>query len=158
MAYPSDGDPKRWQVLQALKTALSQPPNLPKNYHHIIYRVDIHETQRLVMGSELPALAIVPNDDTRLRNLSCNAEDRLLSVTIYGAIRTPVSGERWKLESNWLIADIRRALADDLQLGATALWFDFEGQDVFDTVDSGVALCAVNLSIVYRIAFDDPAA
>jgi hypothetical protein len=154
MAYPSDGEPKRWQILEAIKSKLEliQSPS----YHHDVKRVDIYETQRMALGTAMPAIAIVPGEDSLVRNLSCYAEDRGLSVDVYGAIRHGTRDDSWKVECNWLMSDIRRALSADLQLDGTAMWIDFNDQTVFDAVDSNFAVCSVGMSVVYRHSFSDP--
>lgn len=154
MAYPLDGAPKRWQILEALKAKLEVIAT--PLYHHDVKSVNIYETQRMALGTAMPAIAIVPGEDTLVRSLSCYAEDRSLGVDVYGAIRHGTRDDSWKVECNWLMSDIRRALSQDLQLDGTALWVEFNEQAVFDAVDSNFAVCSVGLSVVYRHAFDDP--
>ena len=154
MAYPLDGSPKRWAILESIKSKLSLIAS--PSYHHDVARVDIYETQRMALGTAMPAIAIVPGEDTLVRNLSCYAEDRSLGVDIYGAIRHNTRDEAWKLECNWLMSDIRRALSQDMQLDGTSGWVDFTDETVCDAVDSNFAVCSVGLSVVYRHSFSDP--
>jgi len=154
MAYPDDGLPKRWQVLEAIQGKLEAITGT--GYHHDVKHVDIYETEQLVLGRAFPSIAIAPGGDTLLRNIACVAEDRQMTVTIFGALRYNSVSDGWKLETSWLASDIRKALSDDLQLDETALYLDFVESTVFDTLESGIAICDVTLNVVFRHAFADP--
>jgi len=154
MAYPNDGDPVKWRILEAIKAdfeAVATP-----DYHFTFEEVRIYDSGRIQGGTAMPFIAIIPEEDSRLRELSCTAVERQAIITIVGAIRLDFRDPAWKKELHWLVSDMKYALQSDPKLSNTCIYQEVEAEDVYEITDETIGLATISLRVVYRHLSDNP--
>lgn len=155
MAY-ANATTKRDQVLAQLNTNLAAIT--PPDFSIDVKRVLTYEAQRLVLGGENPAIAIIPLADTRTRALICSVDEYTMRVQILGVMRIDASTNAWKNKISLLAGDIQQTIANDRQLTGTAVYIEVDEVDISDASVSGnraLAVCSVSATIVYRIGVAD---
>ena len=155
MAY-ANATTKRDQVLAQLHTNLAAIAT--PTYANNVKRVFTYDAQRLVLGGETPAIAIVPVTDTRIRALACSSDEYRMLVQIVGVLRVDSSASAWKSKIQLLAGDIQQVIANDRQLTSKAIYIEVDEVDISDAPVSGnrvLAVCAVAATIVYRVGVLD---
>ena len=115
MVYPHDGDPVVQRVLETLVTnmaAIKQP-----SYHHNVNQAYLYEGRQITTGTQACVIIVVPGQDDTSGFLSCARNEHLMSVNVVGAFRFVALSGDWKKQGRWLLADMVRAVALDIQLG-----------------------------------------
>jgi len=154
MAYPLDGDPVKYQMLEAIRTtvaAIATP-----TYHFDFQEVQVFDSGRILMGEAFPFCAIVPESDNRLRELSCAVVEREAVISLVAAVRCDPRDTVWKKDLHWLVSDIEVALRGNPQLSGTCIYHEVEDADAYEITDQSTALAAVSLRVVYRHLSDNP--
>ena len=154
MAYPDDGDPVKWQILEAIQAdlqAIASPA-----YHFDMEEVKIFDSGRMFLGAAMPFVAIIPEDDIRRGELSCAAVEREATITLVGAIRQDYRDPLWKKELHWLVSDIKVALEADPKLTGTCIYHEAESEDIYEITDESVGLVTISLKVVYRHLSENP--
>ncbi len=155
MAY-ANSTTKRSQVLAQLHSnlaAIAPPTNSIE-----VKRVLTYQAQRLVLGGQNPAIAIVPVNDSRLRALTCDSDEYQMTAQIIGVMRVDASANAWKDKISLLAGDIQQTIANDRQLSGKAIYVEVENLDISDASTEGsrtLAVCVVTASIVYRVGVSD---
>jgi|GEM_PF-6475498 hypothetical protein len=154
MAYPSDGDPIKHDVLEALRANMEaiEPPS----YHHDVRRAEVFGGQEIQLGRSLPAIVIVPEKDQVDKYLTCQRIQNVMDVTVYGAVRVIPGSTAWRKSIQWLLADIKAAVNADFQLSGQAVYIDLVGEDLPEIIDSNIAVGSVSLRVAYRHDFLNP--
>jgi hypothetical protein len=154
MAYPSDGDPIKHDVLEQLRTnfgAIATP-----NYHHNVRRAEVFGGQEIQLGRSLPAIVIVPDRDSVDQYLTCQRIQNVMDITVYGAVRVIPGSSAWRKSIQWLLADIKAAVNADFQLSGKAVYVDLVGEELPEIIDSNIAVGSVSLRVAYRHDFLNP--
>ena len=155
MAY-ANATTKRDQVLAQLHAnlvAIATP-----TYGNNVKRVFTYDAQRLVLGGETPAIAVIPITDTRVRALACSSDEYRMNIQIVGVLRVDPSASAWKSKIQLLAGDIQQVIANDRQLTSKAIYIEVDEVDISDAEVSGnrvLAVCAVAATIVYRVGVLD---
>lgn len=147
---------KRDQVLAQLHTNLEAIA--PPTYSIDVKRVLTYQAQRLVLGGENPAIAIMPTTDRRTAALACANDQYEMTVEVIGVMRVDASANAWKSKIQLLAGDIQQVVSNDRQLSGKAVYVEVEGVDISDASVSGnrtLAVCSVTLTIVYRVGVAD---
>lgn len=154
MAYPSDGDPVADRILETLRTNMAAIS--AGSYHHTVNQAFVYEGRQITAGTQGTVIVVVPGPDESSGFTSCIQHDHLWTVQIVGAIRfMPTSGD-WKTQGRWLLADMVRAVSQDMQLGGDAVYCEPVSEDLFDAGGDSVAVCQLTLRINYRHQYDNP--
>ncbi len=154
MVYPHDGDPVVQRVLETLVTnmaAIKQP-----SYHHNVNQAYLYEGRQITTGTQACVIIVVPGQDDTSGFLSCARNEHLMSVNVVGAFRFVALSGDWKKQGRWLLADMVRAVALDIQLGGDAVYAEPKSEDLFDAGNDTVAVCQLTLLVNYRHRFDNP--
>ena len=153
MAYPS-GTPVKTQVLDQLAAqlgAIAAP-----SYHYDVRRATVFGGQEIALGRSLPAIVIVPTSDEVEKYIMCQQIQNVMAVDVMCAVRISTQKDGWRDDVVWLLADVRKAITADIQLGATAVYADIVDEDLPDKIDDSIAVGRLGLRIAYRHNFDDP--
>lgn len=154
MAYPLDGNPVIERILATLATnmeAIATPA-----YHHDVTKAYVYEGRQLTVGTHPTTIIVVPQADQVSGFLSCNRTEHLTTVALVGVIHLMPGSQDWKTQGQWLIADMVRAISQDIQLGGDAVYCEPTSQDLFDAGQDNIAICQVTTQVNYRHVFDNP--
>lgn len=154
MAYPSDGDPVADRILETLRTNMAAIA--AGSYHHTVNAAFIYEGRQITTGTQGTVIIVVPGLDDTSGFTSCIKNEHLWTVQLVGAIRFMPSSGDWKTQGRWLLADMVRALSQDMQLGGDAVYAEPISEDLFDAGGDTVAVCQLTIRINYRHLFDNP--
>ncbi len=153
MVYPA-GTPIKTQVLDQLATQLGAIAT--PGFHHDVRSAKVYGGQHLALGRSMPAIVIVPSTEEVLRYLTCQRVEMVMNLDVHCAIRVSTEIEDWRNGVVWLLADVRKAINDDIQLSSLALYTDLVDEDVADEIDSNLAVGRLGIRVAYRHDFDDP--
>ena len=153
--YPA-GTPVKQQVLNQLRDNLGAITTVGGGYKHIVRRSEVFGGQEIQLGRSLPAVVVVPDKDTVSQYLSCQRIESVMEVTVYAAVRVTPGSAAWRSSVEFLLADIRKAVNADMQLGGKATYIDLVGEDLPELVDNNIAVGQVHLRVAYRHDFDNP--
>lgn len=154
MAYPLDGDPVIQRLLETLvadMAAIQEP-----SYHHNVDAAYLYEGRQITTGTQSTVVIVVPGQDDTSGFLSCIKNEHLLSVSVVGALKFAATSGDWKKQGRWLLADMVRAVSQDMQLGGDAVYAEPKSEDLFDAGSDTVAVCQLTLVVNYRHLFDNP--
>ncbi len=154
MAYPNDGDPVVQRLLETLVVnmeAIKRP-----SYNHDVDRAFLYEGRQITTGTQKTVIIVVPGQDDTSGFLSCIANEHLFTVSVIGAIRFAPLTTSWKTQGRWLLADMVRAVSQDMQLSGDAVYAEPKSEDLFDAGSDTVAICQLTLLVNYRHQFDNP--
>lgn len=154
MAYPNDGDPVVQRLLETLvadMAAIAQP-----SYHHDVDRAFLYEGRQITTGAQKTVIIVVPGQDDTSGFLSCIKNEHLLTISVVGAIKFMPTSTDWKKQGRWLLADMVRAVSQDMQLGGNAVYAEPKSEDLFDAGSDTIAVCQLTLTVNYRHIFDNP--
>lgn len=154
MVYPFDGDPVVQRLLEALVAdmgAIKAP-----SYHHNVEKAYLYEGRQITTGTQKTVIIVVPGQDDTSGFLSCIKQEHLLTVSVVGAIKFMPTSTDWKKQGRWLLADMVRAVALDMQLGGNAVYAEPKSEDLFDAGNDTIAVCQLTLTVNYRHLFDNP--
>lgn len=154
MAYPSDGDPVAARILETLRTNMAAIA--PSSYHHTVNAAYVYEGRQIAAGNSVTTICVVPGQDDASGFNSCILEEHLWQIAVVGVIRLVPNSESWKTQGRWLIADIKRAVSQDMQLGGDAVYAEPVSEDLFDAGGDTIAVCQVVLRVNYRSQYDNP--
>ncbi len=155
MAY-ANSTTKRSQVLAQLNAnlaAIAQP-----DFSTDVARVLTYQSQRLSLGGQNPAIAIVPSADRRIRALACDSDEYEMTAQIIGVLRVDASANAWKDKIHLFGGDIQQTIANDRQLAGKAIYVEVSDLDIADASGEGnrtLAVCIVTATIVYRVGVSD---
>lgn len=147
---------KRSQVLAQLHTNLEGIAT--PDFSIDVRRVLTYQSQRLVLGGENPAIAIVPTAERRLRALTCDSDEYQMTAQLIGVMRVDASANAWKDKIHLLAGDIQQTIANDRQLSGKAIYVEVSDLDIADASGEGnrtLAVCVVTATIVYRVGVSD---
>jgi len=156
MAYPNDGDPKLYRILEAIRVrmaAISAP-----DYFSDVSAAYIFTGQALSIDGVLPALVVYPSEPIRTRVLSCYEAHMQVDIDIWGAVYATngVDASTYTKEVARLNSDVVRAIEQDGTWGGLAVFTDIVGEDLYDNADQSTALGVVSLRVAYRHPTDNP--
>ena len=154
MAYPDDGDPVVARLLETLRTNMAAIA--PTSFHHTVNAAFVYEGRQIVAGMHKTVIVIVPGQDDITGFTSCIQEDHLLTVAVVGAIKFRQGSQDWKTQGRWLLADMKRALSQDVQLGGDVVYAEPISEDLFDAGGDTIAVCQLLIRVNYRHQFDNP--
>lgn len=154
MAYPNDGDPVVQRLLETLVTNMAAIK--PPSYHHTVNQAYLYEGRQITTGTQACVVIVVPGQDDTSGFLSCIRNEHLMSVNVVGALKFMPLSSDWKKQGRWLLADMVRAVAQDIQLGGDAVYAEPKSEDLFDAGSDTVAVCQLTLLVSYRHRFDNP--
>ena len=157
MAY-TNSTSKRSQVLAALEATLGGIA--APTYGTDVKRASVMRAAQLtVAGGEMPAVAAVPVEDSRVRSLACNSDEYRMRVEIVCARRAdPTSSQQWQDQIHLFAAAVQQAIANNRQLSGTAVCIEVEGVEVADFEADGnrsLNMAVVSAVIVYRVGVSD---
>jgi len=158
MAYPDDGvKPKKLRVLEELRQAIANI-SVDNGYKYYIRRAHLYEGGEVALGSAFPAAVLYPsNVDRSVRRINCAATEHNLQVAINVLLRVNTGSTAWRDQLHWLVADVTKAVDDNVQLNGEAVYCQVESDQVYDLGEGEtIAAAEVIVSIVYRHATGNP--
>jgi hypothetical protein len=155
MVYPFDGDPVVQRLLETLVANMGAIKE-QSSYHHNVDKAYLYEGRQIVTGTQNTVIIVVPGQDDSSNFISCTKVEHLLTVSVVGAIKFAPTSTDWKKHGRWLLADMVRAVALDMQLGGDAEYAEPKSEDLFDAGNDTVAVCQLTLLVKYGHVFDNP--
>ena len=158
MAYPDDNPkPKKLRVLEALRQTIADISQAA-GYKYYIQRAHLYQGAEVALGSAFPAAVLYPaNVDRSTRRINCAATEHSLQVAINVLLRVNTGSTAWRDQLHWLVADVTKAIDDNVQLGGEAVYCQVESDQVYDLGEGEtIAAAEVIVSILYRHATGNP--
>ncbi len=155
MAYPNDGEPKRWQILDRLRTMMLSIQE-PDSFWSVKQATIFDSDWAILEDGPKPHIAIIPHADRlQERGSTTCGEARAFDVDLVGAIKVLARDTDWSKKAHRLLADMQVALAKSPQLNLpteqplVSCAAQAEGQ-VHDRSDKELAFVTIRVRIDYR--------